>query len=264
MAATRTSTDRFDWNDARSLASTLLDESSDCGSVLEGTQLTVSNTDIEAVKEDLPDEGTEQVNELARVLLQWQDRENPDVDIDELPTSVTTWNEARSVASAMKTLVDVGSEEVFSELQAHISTPLPNYQTAHERWESISTDDGGAALNAYARWLMDWQPQEKTRETSSDKQTEASPYDKFTPESRAEECANELLRTFEAHEGGYGDIFSEFNEEFDLPSLGRANVVVVNAQGGTHEERVQDLVHWLENELDESERAGNYRPTGMH
>jgi hypothetical protein len=234
------------------------------GEILKETPLTVSDAEISRVKEDLPEDGSERVNELARRLLQWQDRENPDVNIDELPTDVGTWNDARSVAAAMKTLVAVEATDVFDELRTHVSTPVPDYETAEAKWESVSAEDGGAALNDYARWLMEWGSSVQSAESESPENTRDNPYEAFTPTSRAEECANELLRTFEAHDGGYGDIFSEFNGEFDLPSLGRANVVVVNAQGDTHEERVRDLVHWLENELDESERAGNYRPTGMH
>jgi hypothetical protein len=259
---------RLGWNDARSLASQLLETEDSWGAILEETHLSVSQDELTATKRQLPEDGSDRVNELARVILDWQNTQHPAVNINELPKSVDGWNDAQRIASAMKTLIQSDSETTFGRLRDHISSPTPEFVDARSAWEEITTEDGGKALNEYARWALNWESvdgetDDAQQTTTVDETEEISPYEAFTPETRAEECANELLRTFKSHEEGYGDIFSEFNEEFDLPSLGRANVVVVNARGDTHEDRVQDIVYWLENELDESERAGNYRPSGM-
>lgn len=267
MPETVTTPTRLGWNDARSLASRILASEGDWETVLTETHLSVSQEDIATAKKTLPDDGTNQVNELARTLLEWQDTQHPDVEIDQLPTSINGWNDARSVASAMKTLVQSDAGTMFGEIRTHVSTPLPTFTDARDMWEEVSTDDGNKALNEYARWLLNWEPRDSGRTesqqtTSETDSTEHSPYERFSPTSRVEACANDLLEVFETHQGGYGDIFSEYGNEFNLPSMGRATVVVMNAKGETHEERVQDIAHWLTEELDESKRAGNYTPPG--
>lgn len=264
------------WNDARSLASQLLDvvDGGDYNAVVseyEAMNFPPEERIVEWVSE-LSGSRTERLNETARWILDWdesgwdrEESESPqetsgETDAEEATNNndaaaLTQWNDARQLATQLLDAVEGGEYDAVVSDYGHIEFP-PEPHARHKISEF--TGSRTERINEIARWVLDWgetdwdgvtleyadsdagdaEEGESKREGTADTgESQDVPTEDL---SEREQVAADILKNFRNHEGRYGEIIREYSQ-LDLPPQPEMMMAVHRTTGMDDSEAIQTL-----------------------
>ncbi len=268
------------WNDARSLATEILDAAED--DAYDDVAASYESIDfppherLDAKISDISGSRTEKINELARWARTWDETEWDTTEADETKSDedpLSQWNDARHLATRLIDALE-GDTGNYKEISAdYDSVAFPPADHAQHKIREF-TGSRMERINETARWILqweelDWDGIELQYDSAAESETEPSESDSpsaattsddasvededddedtlITPKdlSPLEQAAAEILQNFRNHEGRYGSIIQEYSQ-FDLPPQPEMMMAVRRVQRHDDADAIAELTAEIE------------------